>query len=168
MEEILKRGWEDLVGRSGGLMSFRVIIQPAVAICLAISAGLKDARQGRPPFLWNILSNPSQRHELLHHGWKDVGTVFIVALVLDSIYQVIVHAGIYALELLVTATILALVPYLISRGFATRVARWAGHGNELIRPSATDTRNQVAEKEPGAHAGDSAGSANLKADNMTR
>ena len=93
MEEILKRGWEDLVGRSGGLMSFRVIVQPAVAICLAIRAGLKDARHARPPFLWNVLSNPGQRRELLRHGWKDVGTVFIVAVILDSIYQVIVHGA---------------------------------------------------------------------------
>ena len=50
-------------------------------------------------------------------------TVFIVALVLDSIYQVIVHSGIYALELLLTATILALVPYVIVRGPVTRLAR---------------------------------------------
>ena len=49
-------------------------------------------------------------------GWKDIGNVFIVALVLDSIYQVIVHSGIYALELLLTATTLALVPYGIVRG----------------------------------------------------
>ena len=123
MEEALRRGWENLIGRSDGPMNFRLFIQPAVAIFFAIRAGLRDARNGQPPFLWAILSDPGQRHELLRQGWKDVGTVFIVALILDSIYQVIVHSGIYTLELLITATILAIVPYAMIRGLVTRLAR---------------------------------------------
>lgn len=104
-------------------MNFRLIIQPAVAILFAIRAGLRDARNGQPPFLWAIFSDPGQRHELLRQGWKDVGTVFIVALILDSIYQVIVHSGIYTLELLITATVLAIVPYAMIRGLVTRIVR---------------------------------------------
>ena len=123
MEEALRRGWENLIGRYDGPMSFRFIIQPAMAIALAIWAGIRDARDGRPPFLWALFSNPSQRDELLRQSWKDIGKVFIVALILDSIYQVTVHAGIYALELLITATILALVPYAITRGPVTCLAR---------------------------------------------
>jgi len=104
-------------------MTFRLIVQPAVAVLLAIRAGLHDARGGQPPFLWTVFSNPGRRHDLLRQARNDVGTVFIVALVLDSIYQVIVHSGIYVLELLLTATILALVPYVIVRGLVTRLAR---------------------------------------------
>lgn len=123
MEEAIRRGWENLIGRSDGPMNFRLIIQPAVAILFAIRAGLRDARNGQPPFLWAIFSDPGQRRELLRQGWKDVGTVFIVALILDSIYQVIVHSGIYTLELLITATILAIVPYAMIRGLVTRIVR---------------------------------------------
>ena len=123
VEEALRRGWENLISRSDGPMNFRLIIQPAVATLFAIRAGLRDARNGQPPFLWAVFSNPDQRHELLRQGWKDVGTVFIVALILDSIYQVIVHSGIYTLELLITATILAIVPYAMIRGLVTRLAR---------------------------------------------
>ena len=123
MEEALRRGWENLIGRSDGLMNLRLLIQPAVAILFAIRAGLRDAHNGQPPFLWAVFSNPDQRRELLRQGWKDVGTVFIVALILDSIYQVIVHSGIYTLELLITATILAIVPYAMIRGLVTRLAR---------------------------------------------
>ena len=123
VEEALRRGWEDFIGRPGGPMSFRLILQPAVAIMLAIRAGMRDARDGRPPFLWAVLSNQGRRQELIRQGWKDVGNVFIVALVLDSIYQVMVHSGIYALELLLAATILALVPYVAVRGLVTRLAR---------------------------------------------
>jgi hypothetical protein len=104
-------------------MTFRLIIQPAVAALFAIRAGLHDAREGQAPFLWIVFSNPGRRHELLRQARNDVGNVFIVALVLDSIYQVIVRSGIYALELLLTTTILALVPYVIVRGLVTRLAR---------------------------------------------
>jgi hypothetical protein len=114
---------EDLVGRAAGPMSFRLILQPAVAVLLALRAGMRDARDGRRPFLWAALSDQSARRELMRQGWKDVGKVFIVALVLDAIYQVIVHSGIYPLELLLTATLLALVPYGIVRGPITRLAR---------------------------------------------
>jgi hypothetical protein len=123
VEEALRRGWENLIGRSDGPMNFRLIVQPAVAIFFAIRAGLRDAHNGQSPFLWAVFSNPGQRRELLRQGWKDVGTVFIVALILDSIYQVIVHSGIYTLELLITATILAIVPYAMFRGLVTRLAR---------------------------------------------
>jgi len=103
-------------------MTFRLILQPAVAVFFAIRAALQDAREGQPPFLWAVFSYPGHRRELVRHPWYDVGKVFILALVLDAIYQVIVHSGIYALELLLTATILALVPYVIVRGLVTRLA----------------------------------------------
>jgi hypothetical protein len=47
----------------------------------------------------------------------------IVALVQDSIQQVIVHSGTYAMELLLTATILVRIRYVIVRGLVTRLAR---------------------------------------------
>ena len=123
MDEILKRVWENLIGRSAGPLNFRLIIQPTVATVIAIRAGLKDAREGRPAFLWAALSNPGYRPELLRQGWKDVGKVFILAVVLDSIYQLIVHRGVYVLELLITATVLAIIPYVLVRGPVNRIAR---------------------------------------------
>ncbi len=119
MGEALRRGWEDLIGRPGGPMTFRLMMQPAMAALLAIRAGLRDAREGQPPFLWAFYTNPGRRRELWRQARSDVGNDFILALVLDAIYQVIVHSGIYALELLLTATILALVPYVIVRGLVT-------------------------------------------------
>jgi hypothetical protein len=123
VQEALARGWENIVGRPDGPMNFRLIMQPAMAIFLAVRSGLRDAHRGEPPFLWTVLSNRSRRAELLRHAWKDVRNLFIVALLLDSIYQLILHRGIYPLELLLTATVLALVPYAVVRGLVTRVAR---------------------------------------------
>ena len=138
LDEAFARGWDDLVGRWGGPMSFRLLVQPTVAILFAIRAGIKDARQNEPPFLWAVLSNPDSRPARLRQAWADVGTVFIVALILDSIYQVVVHAGIFTLELVVTATFLALVPYVVSRGLVTRIARWVGVGKVTDRSLAKD------------------------------
>jgi hypothetical protein len=123
MDEILKRVWENLIGRSTGPINFRLIIQPTVASIIAIRAGLKDAREGRPAFLWAAVSNPGYRPQLLRQGWKDVGKVFILAMVLDSIYQLAVNRGVYVLELLITATVLAIVPYVLIRGPVNRIAR---------------------------------------------
>jgi len=130
MGDALTRGWEDLIGRSDGPMAFRLAMQPTMAVFFAIRAGLRDARDGQPPFLWTDFSNPGRRRELLRQGWSDVRNIFILAIVLDSIYQVLVHSGIYLLELLLTATILALVPYVIVLGLiavtrhaVTRLAR---------------------------------------------
>jgi hypothetical protein len=123
MDEILRRVWENLIGRSTGPINFRLIIQPTVASVIAIRAGLKDAREGRPAFLWAAVSNPGYRPQLLRQGWKDVGKVFILAMVLDSIYQLAVNRGVYVLELLITATVLAIVPYVLIRGPVNRIAR---------------------------------------------
>ena len=123
MDEIFKRVWENIIGRPAGPLNFRLLIQPAVATLIAIRAGLKDAREGRPAFLWAALSNPGYRPELLRQGWKDVGKVFILAMVLDSVYQLIVHRGVYVLELLIVATVLAIVPYVLIRGPVNRIAR---------------------------------------------
>ncbi len=136
--ETIARGWENLISRLGGPMSFRFLIQPAVAIFFAIRAGINDARQNKPTFLGCALSNPRSWRARMRQSWKDVGTVFIVALILDSIYQVVVHAGIFTLELLITATVLALVPYMVLRDLVSRVARWVGVGKHTDRSLRND------------------------------
>ena len=123
MEEMLTRFWENLIGRAGGPLTLRLLLQPTVATILAIRAGLKDAREGRPPYGWTILTDPTQRRELVQQGWKDVGTVFILAVVLDVIYQFITVRWLYPGETLITAIILAILPYLLLRGLVTRLAR---------------------------------------------
>jgi hypothetical protein len=110
MNDIFARIWENLNARLTGPMNLRFIIQPTVATILAIRAGLRDAHQNRPAFLWAVLWNPAHRRELLRQGWKDVGKVLLLATILDVIYQLIVHRGVYILELLITAVVLAVIP----------------------------------------------------------
>ena len=89
----------------------------------AIRAGLKDAKAGKPPYFWSLVSIPTQRADMLKDGWKDVGKVFLLALVLDVVYQIVVMRFVYPGEVIVVAFILAIVPYLILRGLVTRIAR---------------------------------------------
>jgi hypothetical protein len=124
LDEILKRLWDNLVARVSGPMSFRLIIQPAVAGFLAIRAGLKDARDKRPTFLWTAVIDKAHRPELLRQGRRDVEKVFALAALLDAIYQLIVQKGVYVLELLIVATTLAVVPYVLLRGPVSRIAKW--------------------------------------------
>jgi len=104
-------------------MNLRLIIQPAVATILAIRARLRDAHQDRAPFFWAVLWNPAHRRELLRQGSKDLGKVFVLATILDVVYQLIVHHGVYSLELLITAMTLAIVPNVLVRGPISRIAK---------------------------------------------
>jgi hypothetical protein len=123
MEEFFTRVLTGLSDRVGGPMTFRIILQPLMAGLLALRAGLRDAREGRPPYFWTILTDPTQRVALVREGWKAVARVFVLAIVMDVIYQWIVRRWIYPGETLIVAVILAVVPYLLLRGPINRLAR---------------------------------------------
>ncbi len=90
LEEILARSWNELMSRSSGPLHFRLVIQPLIATVLAIRAGWADAREGRPIFFSTLVREPAQRRVVLKNLWKLVGKVFLVAVVLDVVYQLIV------------------------------------------------------------------------------
>jgi hypothetical protein len=63
-----------------------------------------------------------------------VSKVFIMAVVVDCVYQWIVFRWVYPFEAMVTAVILAIVPYVLLRGAVNRVTRmWMRPGNEVSR-----------------------------------
>lgn len=121
MEDVWSRVWEDLIGRGSGPLSFRLVMQPIMAATFGILDGLKDARKGRPPYFWSLFTNPAQRRALLRNGWKSIAKVFILAVVLDAIYQAIVFRRFYPVEALIVADVLAIVPYLLLRGPVNRL-----------------------------------------------
>ena len=123
MRDMLIRGLMNITDRVGGPMTFRIILQPLMATILAFRAGLKDAQTGRPPYFWTILTDSSQRSELIREGWKSVARVFVLAIIMDVIYQLIVLGWVYPLELILIAVLLAVVPYLLIRGPVNRLVR---------------------------------------------
>ena len=123
MRDLIVRIWANLSGRVGGPMTFRLFMQPTVAMILAIRAGLRDAKTGRMPYLQAVLKHQGGRHDLLLDAWKDVGRVFVAGVLIDAIYQAIVLHWFYPFEALIVAAMLALVPYALFRGPAARVMR---------------------------------------------
>jgi hypothetical protein len=113
----------DMVARVSGPMRFRLILQPAMAAFFAIRSGLADAREGRPPYFWALLSGHTSREATIEEGWKNIGRVFILAVALDVVYQLYVYKWVYPIQALTVAFILAIVPYLVLRGLVTRLAR---------------------------------------------
>lgn len=122
IQEMLSTAIEQLLGRAGGPLHFRLLIMPLVVTFLAIRAHRRDVRDGRPTFLWAFLKDPVERRRLFRSGLKDFGKVFIVACVLDTIYQLGVLHAFYPLQMLIVAVACAIVPYFLIRGPVTRFA----------------------------------------------
>jgi hypothetical protein len=119
----LSEHWDMLVGRPGGPLSMRLLIQPAVAAVIGIRMGLTDARSGSTPYGWRMLTRPHRRGELLREGWRHVRNVFLAALAIDLVYQVIAFRHIYVLQALLMAIFLAALPYFVFRSLTNRLAR---------------------------------------------
>ena len=121
MEEMFTRAWNDLLARDSGPLHFRLFLQPLVATILAIRAGWAEAWAGRPIFFWTLVREPAKARTVLRNVWKFVGKVFIVAVALDVVYQLIVLQWIYPVETLIVATLLALVPCMVVRAIGNRI-----------------------------------------------
>ena len=134
MEEYFTRLWNDLIGRIGGPMSFRLVLQPTMALIFSIRDGLKDAREGRPAYFYSLFTDPANRRRRLREGFKAVSRVFVFVVIMDLIYQVAVLRWFYPLQALIVAFVLAFLPYILLRGPVNRIARF------LKRPPAAPGR----------------------------
>ena len=122
----------DFNARFDGPLHFRLFAQPLMAIFLAVRHGARDAREGRSAYLWTLLSDPAQRRYLLQDGWKGISRVFILAYVLDVVYQLVEFRRLKMFEALLTAVILAVIPYVILRGPIDRLIRLIhAHGKQV-------------------------------------
>jgi len=117
---------QNLFARLDGPLHFRFIVQPSMAVIFAVIDGKKDAKTARPAYFWALLSTPERRKELVKDGWKHVGKIFVIAIILDVVYQWRVHPTIYPGETLLVAIVLAIVPYLVLRGPINRLLRLWG------------------------------------------
>lgn len=144
MDDLLNRLWETFVGhiiaRIVGPLKFRLVMQPLMAIALAVHAGLRDAREGRPPYFWALFTDRNNRRHLLHEGWRDVRRLFIFAIIVDFIYQIIVLHWVYLRQSLIVAAVLALMPYLLIRGPVNRIARRIAHRRQIKRVDKEEMR----------------------------
>lgn len=123
MEELWQRFVENFVNRLDGPLHFRFIVQPMMAFIFATIDGLKDAKLGKPAYFWAIFTRPEQRKELWKDGWRHFGKIFILAIILEVIYQLKFQHTFYPGEMLLVALVLAVLPYVLLRGPVNRIAR---------------------------------------------
>jgi hypothetical protein len=127
MDDLLAQEIHNLFGRIDGPMAIRLVIQPIMATGLALRDGLRDARQNRAPYGWSLLTDAEHRGHRLQDGWRSIRTVFFAALAVDFVYQLVQLGWVYLGEALIIAQIVALVPYVLIRGLANRIARILSH-----------------------------------------
>ena len=113
---LLTLGLDQLVGRLSGPLNFRLVVMPTVVTVLALRAAWKDHQEGRPAFLGLLIKDPGERKRLFRQGIKNVGRIFLVAIVLDTAYQLMVFRWVYPGMVLVVAVLCAIVPYVLVRG----------------------------------------------------
>jgi hypothetical protein len=124
MGDLISRFWPDIMGRVTGPLTFRLIVQPLVAAFFGLRAGLRDARAGRPAFGWHLFSTKlGNRRQLIHDAWKDIGKLFVMAMIIDVIYEIYVFRWVYPAQVLIVALILAVPAYVSVRGLTNRIAR---------------------------------------------
>ncbi len=121
MEDFISRFFENLGLKFDGPMKLRFVLQPLMSLILAIKAGVRDSKKGQAPYFWGLISQKGERRDLVIEGWKDIAKLFFIALILDIIVQLIVLKTVYPLEAVLTAFLLAFVPYLFFRGIFNRV-----------------------------------------------
>ena len=131
MEEIWQRYIENLFARLDGPLHFRLIMQPMMAAIFAVIDGVKDAKLGKPAYFWDVATSPEHRRELIKSAWKRIGKIFVLAVVLDVVYQLKVNRWVYPGETLTVAILLAVVPYILLRGPINRIICW--RRNKAIR-----------------------------------
>jgi hypothetical protein len=124
--EDLGRLWKDILARPDGPMTFRFILQPAMAAIAALRDGVKDARLGRRPYLWALMRgvrSDEGRSGRLWEGIVATARILILGVVMDMVYQWLEFKTFYPVQAAVIAVLLAFVPYLLLRGPVERVTR---------------------------------------------
>lgn len=118
----IERVWRQLIERPTGPVAFRFILQPLMALIVAVRDGLIDARIGRSPYGWTVLRNPQQRLLLLREGLNATARIIALGIAMDAVYQALVLERFYPAEAIIVALLLAWVPYVLFRGIVTRIA----------------------------------------------
>jgi hypothetical protein len=117
---------EDLPRRLTGPGRFRFVLQPLVATLLGIRSGVADARRGRRPYLWALVTDREHREELAREGLTTVANLLLMGVLLDSIFQWVILGVSHPGAALVVGPVLITTPYAAARALANRAARLRG------------------------------------------
>ncbi len=69
------------------------------------------------------MQEPAARRTLVREWVASTSKIFLIAVAIDLIYQVVVFKAFYPIESLVIAFVLAMIPYALIRGPVNRITR---------------------------------------------
>ena len=135
----LDRLWKNIVARPGGPMTFRFILQPAMAVLAAWRDGMVDARLDRTPYLSGLVFGDVSRGARLWEGVVSTARILILGVVMDVAYQLAFLDSFYPAESALIAILLAFLPYALLRGPLARIARlWIPIERPVERTTSSD------------------------------
>jgi type I site-specific restriction-modification system R (restriction) subunit len=98
-----------------------------VAILLGVRSGIKDAREGVPPFLWALAFHGERRRALLRSAFISIRDLLAIAILLDVISQFLIFHEVRPGAALVVGPVLITMPYVVVRALSNRMVRRASH-----------------------------------------
>ena len=119
---------EELPQRFSGPGRLRFVLQPLIAIFLGCRDGLRDARAGRPPYLYGLLTRRENRRAMLRSGMGAVRDLLAMGITLDAIAQLLIYRQVHPGAAAVVGPVLICLPYSAARALANRVARFILRG----------------------------------------
>jgi hypothetical protein len=154
MLDTISRTVEQLIARADGPLHFRLVVMPTVVTILAIRAHVRDVKEGNPIFFGAFVTSPTERRRLFRSGLKDFGRVFIIACVLDTVYQLMALRSFHPGQMLIVAVVCAIVPYFLVRGPILRFAHWlrlrlSGAADTSAADTKPDSESPVKEESAG-------------------
>jgi hypothetical protein len=107
---------------AGGPGTLRFFVQPAIAILLGIIHGLRDHRQGRPPYLISLVRTGGGRGRFLLQGLREIAVPLALAVLGAYIFEYVIRHRIYFFYGLLYAVVFVAIPYFVTRALANRLA----------------------------------------------
>jgi hypothetical protein len=124
--------FEELPQRFAGPGRFRFVFQAMMALLVGCRGGLNDARTGRPPYLYGLLSGgDGKRREMIRCGWRAIRDLVCMGIILDAVAQLLIYRQVHPGAALLMGPTMIGVPYAVARALSNRVARlMAGGGGK--------------------------------------
>ena len=112
---------EGIIARVAGPMSLRFVFQPLVGLTLGARDGLRDAKAGEPPFIFDLIVNRENRRAKLVSLSKSLSKTIIIAIVLDMIAQYLIFGQVRITGAIAIAIIILIVPYSLARAITNKI-----------------------------------------------
>jgi hypothetical protein len=134
-----RRFTDDMLARLHGPGRLRFVLQPAVAIVIGARDGVKDARAGNPPFLWNLVFRSGDRPGLVRSALASVRDLVAIAILLDVASQYLIFRMVHPAAALLLGPVLIALPYALSRALTNRLNRRRSKDDSRVEANRGET-----------------------------